>query len=70
MDLSACTFFLFTIWFWGVLVSFFFFFRNDICQSVTHVAILNGDFPEVKHIVVDEAQNFRPEENWHHVPRS
>uniref|UniRef100_A0A8C0B291 Schlafen family member 11 n=1 Tax=Buteo japonicus TaxID=224669 RepID=A0A8C0B291_9AVES len=38
---------------------------NDICRSVTHVAFLNGDFPEVKHIVVDEAQNFRPEENWH-----
>lgn len=63
MDLSACIFFLFTIWFWGVLVSFF--FRNDICRSVTHVAFLNGDFPEVKHIVVDEAQNFCPEENWH-----
>uniref|UniRef100_A0A8B9M3X2 SLN11 protein n=1 Tax=Accipiter nisus TaxID=211598 RepID=A0A8B9M3X2_9AVES len=41
------------------------FVGNDICQSVTHVAFLNGDFLEVKHIVVDEAQNFRPEENWH-----
>ncbi|NXU25450.1 SLN11 protein, partial [Thalassarche chlororhynchos] len=41
------------------------FVGNDICRSVTRVAFLNGNFPEVKHIVVDEAQNFRPEENWH-----
>ncbi|KFQ71661.1 Schlafen family member 11, partial [Phaethon lepturus] len=42
---------------------------NEICQSVTRVAFLNGNFPEVKHIVVDEAQNFRPEENWHQRAR-
>ncbi|NXN64490.1 SLN11 protein, partial [Himantopus himantopus] len=42
------------------------FVGNEICRSVTRVAFLKGKFPEVKHIVVDEAQNFRPEEgNWH-----
>ncbi|NXV92959.1 SLN13 protein, partial [Calonectris borealis] len=41
------------------------FVGNEICQSVTRVTFLLGNFPEVKHIVVDEAQNFRPEENWH-----
>ncbi|NXQ93209.1 SLN11 protein, partial [Sagittarius serpentarius] len=45
------------------------FVGNDICRSVTRVAFLNGNFPEVKHIVVDEAQNFRPEENWHQCAR-
>ncbi|XP_075296621.1 schlafen family member 11-like [Opisthocomus hoazin] len=45
------------------------FVGNEICQSVTRVAFLNGNFPEVKHIVVDEAQNFRPEENWHQCAR-
>ncbi|KFV46486.1 Schlafen family member 11, partial [Gavia stellata] len=45
------------------------FVGNDICRSVTRVAFLNGNFPEVKHIVVDEAQNFRPEENWYQCAR-
>ncbi|XP_009695281.1 PREDICTED: schlafen family member 11-like, partial [Cariama cristata] len=45
------------------------FVGNEICRSVTRVAFLNGNFPEVKHIVVDEAQNFRPEENWHQCAR-
>ncbi|KGL96388.1 Schlafen family member 11, partial [Charadrius vociferus] len=42
------------------------FVGNEICWSVTRVAFLKGKFPQVKHIVVDEAQNFRPEEgNWY-----
>ncbi|NXT53247.1 SLFN8 protein, partial [Pluvianellus socialis] len=42
------------------------FVGNGICQSVTRVVFLKGNFPEVKHIVVDEAQNFRCEEgNWY-----
>ncbi|KAM9370678.1 schlafen family member 11-like [Phaethornis superciliosus] len=41
------------------------FVGNSICQSVTRVTFLARNFPEVKHIVVDEAQNFRSEENWH-----
>ncbi|NWQ87207.1 SLN13 protein, partial [Burhinus bistriatus] len=46
------------------------FVGNEICRSVTRVAFLKGKFPEVKHIVVDEAQNFRPEEgNWHQCAR-
>ncbi|NXC18434.1 SLN11 protein, partial [Corythaeola cristata] len=45
------------------------FVGNEICQSVTRVAFLTRNFPEVKHIVVDEAQNFRPEENWHQCAR-
>ncbi|KFV16856.1 Schlafen family member 11, partial [Tauraco erythrolophus] len=45
------------------------FVGNEMCQSVTRVAFLTRNFPEVKHIVVDEAQNFRPEENWHQRAR-
>ncbi|XP_071621788.1 schlafen family member 11-like [Heliangelus exortis] len=41
------------------------FVGNSICQSVTRAAFLARNFPEVKHVVVDEAQNFRSEENWH-----
>ncbi|NWX24051.1 SLN11 protein, partial [Aegotheles bennettii] len=41
------------------------FVRHKFCQAVTRVAFLNGSFPEVKHIVVDEAQNFRSEGNWY-----
>ncbi|NXG61256.1 SLFN9 protein, partial [Hemiprocne comata] len=41
------------------------FVGNKICQSVTRVTFLRGNFPEVKHIVVDEAQNFRSEEDWY-----
>ncbi|NXT78993.1 SLN11 protein, partial [Zapornia atra] len=40
------------------------FVENKTCRSVTRVAFLSKSFPEVKHIVVDEAQNFRPEEDW------
>ncbi|NXH18502.1 SLN13 protein, partial [Bucco capensis] len=41
------------------------FVRQKPCQAVTRAAFVNRSFPEVKHIVVDEAQNFRPEENWY-----
>ncbi|KFU83663.1 Schlafen family member 13, partial [Chaetura pelagica] len=42
------------------------FVGNKICQSVTRVTFLKRVFPEVKHIVVDEAQNFRLEEgDWY-----
>ncbi|XP_068010601.1 schlafen family member 13-like [Melanerpes formicivorus] len=42
------------------------FVGNEIPRSVTRVAFENNTCSEVKHIVVDEAQNFRPEENWYH----
>ncbi|KFV99380.1 Schlafen family member 13, partial [Eurypyga helias] len=45
------------------------FVGNEICHSLTRIAFLNGNFPEVKHIVVDEAQNFRSEENWYQCAR-
>ncbi|NXI96175.1 SLN11 protein, partial [Psophia crepitans] len=45
------------------------FVGNEICRSVTRVAFLSQDFSEVKHIVVDEAQSFRPEEDWHQCAR-
>ncbi|XP_009946470.1 PREDICTED: schlafen family member 11-like, partial [Leptosomus discolor] len=45
------------------------FVGNEICQSVTRAAFVSRNFPEVKHIVVDEAQNFRPEENWYQRAR-
>ncbi|KFV69557.1 Schlafen family member 13, partial [Dryobates pubescens] len=41
------------------------FVGNEICQSVTRTAFVMKTFSEVKHIVVDEAQNFRPEEDWY-----
>uniref|UniRef100_A0A8C4V190 Uncharacterized protein n=1 Tax=Falco tinnunculus TaxID=100819 RepID=A0A8C4V190_FALTI len=40
-------------------------FRNEIFWSVTQVVFLSRIFPKVKHIVVDEAQNFQSEGNWH-----
>ncbi|XP_044850171.1 schlafen family member 13-like [Mauremys mutica] len=41
--------------------------RKNICQSVARVGFLNGKYdPLVKHIVIDEAQNFRSEEgDWY-----
>nr|XP_023959259.1 schlafen family member 13 [Chrysemys picta bellii]XP_042706271.1 schlafen family member 13 [Chrysemys picta bellii] len=41
--------------------------RRKICQSVTRVAFLKGNYYQpVKHIVIDEAQNFRSEEgDWY-----
>ncbi|NXF80146.1 SLN13 protein, partial [Sclerurus mexicanus] len=45
--------------------------RNEMCQAVTRVAFLKGNFPRVKHIVVDEAQNFRLDEgHWYQHARS
>ncbi|KFP70710.1 Schlafen family member 13, partial [Acanthisitta chloris] len=42
------------------------FVGNETCRAVTRAAFLKGNFPEVKHIVVDEAQNFRCDEgNWY-----
>ncbi|KFP92067.1 Schlafen family member 13, partial [Apaloderma vittatum] len=39
------------------------------CWSVTRAAFVMRNFPKVKHIVVDEAQNFRLEENWYQRAR-
>ncbi|NXP29084.1 SLN13 protein, partial [Scytalopus superciliaris] len=45
--------------------------RNEMCQAVTRVAFLKGNFPYVKHIVVDEAQNFRyAEGDWYRHAQS
>ncbi|NXJ69748.1 SLN13 protein, partial [Rostratula benghalensis] len=41
------------------------FVENQNCQSVTRIAFENGLFPKVKHIVVDEAQNFRYNGFWY-----
>ncbi|XP_074869979.1 schlafen family member 13-like isoform X5 [Carettochelys insculpta] len=39
---------------------------RNICESVTRVAFLKGIYPSVKHIVIDEAQNFRSEDgDWY-----
>ncbi|XP_065429364.1 schlafen family member 9-like [Chrysemys picta bellii] len=39
---------------------------KGICQSVTRVTFMSKDFEKVKHIVVDEAQNFREEDGrWY-----
>uniref|UniRef100_A0A8C5X1K9 SLN13 protein n=1 Tax=Malurus cyaneus samueli TaxID=2593467 RepID=A0A8C5X1K9_9PASS len=47
------------------------FVGNEICQAVTRVAFLKDNFPHVKHIVVDEAQNFRRDEgDWYQRARS
>ncbi|NXY21673.1 SLN13 protein, partial [Atrichornis clamosus] len=47
------------------------FVGNEICQAVTRVAFLKENFPHVKHIVVDEAQNFRRDEgDWFQRARS
>ncbi|NXU88336.1 SLN13 protein, partial [Xiphorhynchus elegans] len=45
--------------------------QKGTCQAVTRVAFLKGNFPHVKHIVVDEAQNFRLDEgDWYQRARS
>ncbi|NXX47256.1 SLN13 protein, partial [Tricholaema leucomelas] len=41
------------------------FVRNENCQSVTRTTFVSKTFPEVKYIMVDEAQNFRLEEDWY-----
>ncbi|XP_065274590.1 schlafen family member 11-like [Emys orbicularis] len=39
---------------------------KGICQSVTRVTFMSKNFEKVKHIVVDEAQNFRAEDGlWY-----
>ncbi|KAL2088950.1 hypothetical protein ACEWY4_015849 [Coilia grayii] len=39
---------------------------QNLCQSETRVKFMSQDFPEVKHIIVDEAQNFRMEDgDWY-----
>ncbi|NWV13634.1 SLN11 protein, partial [Ptilonorhynchus violaceus] len=44
------------------------FVGNENCQAVTRIAFLKGNFPHVKHIVVDEAQNFQGD--WYQRARS
>ncbi|KAM7139895.1 schlafen family member 13-like [Macrochelys suwanniensis] len=40
--------------------------ERNICKSVTRTGFLNRDYPSVKHIVIDEAQNFRSEDgDWY-----
>nr|XP_048680232.1 schlafen family member 13-like [Caretta caretta]XP_048680233.1 schlafen family member 13-like [Caretta caretta] len=40
--------------------------RRNICRPVTRVAFLKGNYQSVKHIVIDEAQNFRSEDgDWY-----
>ncbi|NXV18769.1 SLN13 protein, partial [Cepphus grylle] len=40
--------------------------QKNICQAVTRVAFLQGSFNDVKHIIIDEAQNFQNREgDWH-----
>ncbi|NWU85172.1 SLN13 protein, partial [Onychorhynchus coronatus] len=47
------------------------FVRNKACQAVTRATFLKMSFPYVKHIVVDEAQNFRHDEgDWYQHARS
>ncbi|NXK43220.1 SLN13 protein, partial [Piprites chloris] len=47
------------------------FVRSKTCQAVTRVTFLKRSFPSVKHIVVDEAQNFRRDEgDWYQRARS
>ncbi|NXP13951.1 SLFN8 protein, partial [Thinocorus orbignyianus] len=41
------------------------FVENQNCRSVTRVAFEKEVFPEVKHIVMDEAQNFRYNGSWY-----
>lgn len=40
---------------------------KNICQAVTRVSFLKGKYtPSVKHIIIDEAQNFQSEDgNWY-----
>ncbi|NXK47774.1 SLN13 protein, partial [Chauna torquata] len=40
--------------------------QKNICQAVTRVAFLSKSFDDVKHIIIDEAQNFqRGEGDWY-----
>ncbi|XP_009467229.1 PREDICTED: schlafen family member 13-like [Nipponia nippon] len=40
--------------------------QKDICQAMTRVAFLRARLNHVKHIIIDEAQNFRDEEgDWY-----
>ncbi|NWQ79786.1 SLN13 protein, partial [Columbina picui] len=40
--------------------------QKNICQAVTRVTFLKANFRDVKHIIMDEAQNFRAEEgDWY-----
>ncbi|NXU33068.1 SLN13 protein, partial [Thalassarche chlororhynchos] len=40
--------------------------QKNICQAVTRVAFLKASFANVKHIIIDEAQNFQVGEvNWY-----
>ncbi|KAM6315538.1 schlafen family member 13-like [Podargus strigoides] len=40
--------------------------QKNICQAVTRVAFLKTKFNEVKHIIIDEAQNFQSKEgDWY-----
>ncbi|NWV00751.1 SLFN8 protein, partial [Upupa epops] len=40
--------------------------QKKLCQAVTRVAFLKSSFDEVKHIIIDEAQNFRREDgDWY-----
>ncbi|NXN48038.1 SLN13 protein, partial [Rhinoptilus africanus] len=40
--------------------------QKNICQAVTRVAFLKGIFNYVKHIIIDEAQNFQDGDgDWH-----
>ncbi|KAM6337948.1 schlafen family member 13-like isoform 2-T4 [Alca torda] len=43
-----------------------FVWQKNICQAVTRVAFLKGSFNDVKHIIIDEAQNFQDGDgDWH-----
>ncbi|NXW31551.1 SLFN9 protein, partial [Phaetusa simplex] len=43
-----------------------FVWQKNICQAVTRVAFLRGSFNYVKHIIIDEAQNFQDGEgDWY-----
>ncbi|XP_034784460.2 schlafen family member 11-like isoform X1 [Acipenser ruthenus] len=45
--------------------------KQDISNCVTRLNFMRNDFPEVKHIVVDEAQNFRIEDgDWYQKAES
>ncbi|XP_064533773.1 schlafen family member 13-like [Pseudopipra pipra] len=47
------------------------FVRNNDCQAVTRATFMKKNFPDVKHIMVDEAQNFRRDEgDWYQRARS
>ncbi|XP_042686334.1 schlafen family member 5-like [Centrocercus urophasianus] len=40
--------------------------KKNICQAVTRVTFLKNDYSYVKHIIIDEAQNFRDEDgDWY-----